>query len=192
MAHVRELAKGDAKGLASFLLRLGPATVRYWNRFGKLSEGTALAVAKRQASIKKNEERGYVALDGQTIVGYGFLRFFPEKPQKKTTCSLGIAVEDRHQHMGIGSELVEKMIREARRLCMRKIWLGTYSSNSRALKFYRNLGFQVEGVFMSDEYFDGKPFHTVSMALFLDGTGDENKARRAMLMDAIEKGKFDR
>ncbi|MFH1750943.1 MAG: GNAT family N-acetyltransferase [Candidatus Micrarchaeota archaeon] len=192
MAHIRELARGDAKDLASFLLRLSPETLRFWNRFGKLSKSSAYAVAKRQASLKKNEERGYVALDGRTIVGYGFLRFFPEKPQKKTTCSLGIAVEDRYQNMGIGSALVEKMIREARRLRMRKIWLGTYSSNSRALKFYRNLGFQVEGVFMSDEYFDGKPFHTASMALFLDGTGDANKARRAMLMDAIEKGKTDR
>ena len=51
---------------------------------------------------------------------------------------------------------------------------------------YNNLGFEIEGIFMYDEYFEGKPRHVVSMALFLSDDCKNSKTERKKFIKQIE------
>ena len=58
------------------------------------------------------------------------------------------------------------MIEVAWKKKFEKIWLTTYYDNKAALKIYRKLGFEVEGIFINEEKINGKPRQVVSMGLF--------------------------
>jgi ribosomal protein S18 acetylase RimI-like enzyme len=164
---IRELRKTD--NLKEFFLSLSKESVYYWNRFGDVrDERIAEKAANEQLNKPIQEEKGFVVLDNGEIIGYGFLRYFPDKKQKRYTVSLGIVVSDKSQGKGIGKNLMDYMIEQAKKDSIKKIWLGVYSDNERAVKFYQKLGFEIEGIFMHDEYFDNKPRHVISMALFLE------------------------
>jgi ribosomal protein S18 acetylase RimI-like enzyme len=129
------------------------------------------------------QEKGFLAVDKQgQVMGYGFLRYFPEKKEKRYTTSLGIVVSDKFQGQGVGKALMDYMIGEAKKQNMKKIWLGVYSDNEKAIEFYKKFGFEIEGVFMYDEYFDNHPRHVVSMALFLDENIKDTKELRKQFM----------
>ena len=186
MTAIRALQKEDQSKLAEFFKNLSAVSLRMMNRFGEdLDEEKSVEIAREQVEKDEREELGFVAEAEGQITGYGFLRFFPGKPQKKTTCSLGVIVSDDFQGQGLGMKLMDAMIEKAKALGMKKIWLGTYTSNDKALGLYRKLGFQLEGVFMADEFFEGKPFHTVSMALFLDGSGEAVKRERQEIIERL-------
>ena len=168
------LQPSHLKQLLEFFLGLSNDTVFLMNRFGKVNNKTnAMKVSDEMVYKMQKEELGFVAIEKEKIIGYGFLRFFGKRhhllPQKDTTCSLGIVVADNQQGKGIGKKLMGAMIRKAKEIGMRKIWLATYAHNIPAFKLYRKLGFEIEGIFMHDEHFGKKDFHVVSMARFLDG-----------------------
>jgi ribosomal protein S18 acetylase RimI-like enzyme len=174
--------------LQDFFLRLKPATYEFWNRFGILSdEKKALEVSETQVNLPKEQEIGFIAIDNGLIKGYSFLRFFPEKKIKRFTNSLGIVVDDEFQNQGIGKKLMNEMIFFSKTNGYKKVWLATYTDNKRALHIYSKLGFEVEGIFMYDEYFDDKPKHVVSMALFLDENLKDSRNRRFDFIKEIEK-----
>ncbi len=175
---LRDFKKNDAEALSDFFLTLGPRTLFFWNRFGtRFDPAHARKVAHAQAAIPVKQEKGFVACAGNKIVGYCYLRFFPDKPQKRGTASLGMVVSDRHQNRGIGRRMMKIMIDYCRRKKMQKIWLATYTDNERTRPFYESFGFIPEGVFLFDEFFKARPRHVLSMARFL-GPSVQKKASR--------------
>lgn len=166
---LRQLSPQDEHALAIFLESLKPKTLHLWNRFGtRISIEAAHKIAAGQVRKSVDQEKGFIAIVRNEIVGYSYLRFFPEKPQKKGTASLGLVVQDDFQGMGIGSKLMMAMIEYAKDKKMIKIWLSTYADNKMTRHFYKPFGFLREGIFMFDEYFGKKPRHVISMAKFLD------------------------
>ena len=186
--NIRELKRTDKKLLREFLLSLSPTTLLFWNRFGtKINRKKAEKIAKQQMLMDKKKERGFVAVINNKVVGYAYLRFFPDKPQKKFTASLGIVVSDKYQGMGIGKKLMEHLINFSKKIGLKKIWLATYFDNIRALHIYKKYGFEVEGIFMYDEFFGKTPKHVVSMALFLDKSiKRKSKRERKKLINQVE------
>lgn len=166
---MRTFTLKDRDALISFLCKLSSESIYFWNRFGtkRFTPQTAKEVAYKQAEISQKQEVGFVAYSGDELVGYCYLRFFPDKPQKKGTASLGMVVRDDFQNQGVGRKMMEHMIAYCRKHQRNKIWLSTYSDNERTLYFYKQFGFIAEGIFMFDEYFGKKPRHVVSMAKFL-------------------------
>lgn len=165
---LRDFKKSDAPALSDFFMTLGRETLFFWNRFGTSFEpARARKVADAQAAIPVKQEKGFVACDGNKIVGYCYLRFFPDKPQKAGTASLGMVVADRYQNRGIGRRMMKTMIDYCRLKRMKKIWLATYTDNKRTRPFYESFGFIPEGVFLFDEFFKTRPRHVLSMARFL-------------------------
>lgn len=179
---IKMLEPSDEDRLARFFCSLDDEIFINWNRFGKINEEKlAIQVAKKQVSLPLTREVGFVALKESVIVGYGYLRFFPEKPQKRYTASLGIVIQTAFQKRGIGSKLLYTLIDYATKRNLKKIWLATYSDNIEALRFYRRFGFEVEGIFMYDEYFDSFPRHVVSMALYLDPAIENPRSLKVFL-----------
>lgn len=120
---IRQLKKIDELELKNFFTGLGEATLYNWNRFGDVrNKKKAVKIAHQQIQEPLKEEKGFVAInDLGEIMGYGYLRYFPEKKQKKYTTSLGIVVRDRFQAQGIGTKLVNYMLEDARKSGMKKV-----------------------------------------------------------------------
>ncbi|GEM_PF-2603358 len=183
---IREIEKKDEIKLRDFLTKLSQKTLHNWNRFGtEIGKKAAENVSKEQARKSKKEERGFIAIgEGGEIIGYGFLRYFPEKNQKRFNVSLGIVVADDFQGKGVGRALMNYLVKHSVKEKTKKIWLSVYADNKSAVKFYNSLGFEVEGIFMYDEYFDKNPRHVVSMAKFLDKSiKDPSFLRKKLIKD---------
>lgn len=185
---IRILKRSDKDKLKDFLLSLSENTLLNWNRFGyKISELKAKEIACEQVNLSSKKELGFVSIFNDKIVGYGYLRFFTDKPQKKYTTSLGIIISNKYQCMGLGTTMMEHLIKIAKKLEMKKIWLATYSDNFDAYRFYKKFNFEIEGIFMYDEYFGNKPRHVISMALFLDNSIISSSKKRDDIISKLEK-----
>ena len=49
---------------------------------------------------------------------------------------------------------------------LEKIWLTVQLGNKKAIKLYKSLGFNIEGIFLNDEEENGKYQTIISMAIF--------------------------
>lgn len=156
------------KGLYDFFLSLSNKTLYNFTPFGRVNEPSIARKTSEELTKKSlKEQKNFGIYINSKLIGFGFLKFF-EKLQKKYTCSLGIVIGDGYQSKGYGAKLLQHMINWARNHRYKKIWLTVYSDNSQAMKLYKKFGFQIEGIFMYDEYFKKIPRHVVSMALIFD------------------------
>jgi len=61
-----------------------------------------------------------------------------------------------------------------------KIWLTVYHDNLNAYKIYKELGFEVEGIFLYDEKFRGEFKHKISMAIFKKHSNNESERKKIL------------
>jgi GNAT superfamily N-acetyltransferase len=106
------------------------------------------------------------AFVGSKMVAYGFLKL-NKQPFRKDLCNLGLVVHHEYRGKGIGALFVKKLIEEARNKYIRKIWINVYSDNSRAVKFWLEQGFQIEGFLKDNENWDGSLRSMFQMCMFL-------------------------
>lgn len=187
---IRELRQGDAGKLEEFFKCLTPEIYSKWNRFGfSLEDFDPALAARKQCNMDIDQEVGFITLDDDdSIAGYSYLRFFPEKRTKKHNASLGIVVAPGYQGKGVGNQLMLFMHDWAKTNGIKKVWLATYARNKNALRLYKKLGYQIEGIFMYDERSDEGWDHVVSMALMLDPEFKQAADERKLLMKEIEGG----
>ena len=175
---IREVTQSqeDKLKLAAFISSLSDKTTSLWNPYGLHPQEKAERIAEELQRRQDLRQFSLVALEEGQIVGLAYIRYMPDiKPFLRDKVSEGIVVSDRFQGKGVGSQLMEALIRKARSMGIRKIWASTYLDNIRSRKFHEKHGFVVEGVFFDDEnwdltdcrYFKGKR-SVLSMALFLD------------------------
>tara|TARA_B100000029_G_scaffold514685_2_gene618448 strand:+ start:4269 stop:4823 length:555 start_codon:yes stop_codon:yes gene_type:complete len=146
-----------------FLKNLSKKTYRDFNTFGIVNNSTIHSIVTNE--ISRKDKIKFFTFVNNELISYSFLTKF-EKKTKNHNCTLGIVIADKWQNMHLGKEICKHMIKRAWKKNYKKIWLTVFYDNSRALKMYTDLGFQIEGVFMNDEKIDGKFRHVVSMALF--------------------------
>lgn len=82
---------------------------------------------------------GFIALDDQEWIGLITFTFL------ETDCEI-ISVDSLRENKGIGKNLVEKVVEEARANQCRRVHLTTTNDNLRALGFYQKLGFQLSAL----------------------------------------------
>lgn len=141
--------------------------------------------AKRlsKSLLKEKNQKIFGSFSENKMTGYGILRFFP-KETKKSICNLGIVTSKEFRGRGYGTMLANEMIKWAKKNNFKKIWLTVYSDNLKAINFYSKLDFQMEGIFMYDEYFGDRARHCVSMALFFN---NNPKNERKKLWENLSK-----
>jgi RimJ/RimL family protein N-acetyltransferase len=189
--RIRELRRKDTKGLTEFFRRLSPEIFVFWNRLGfSVRELMRNNMAEIICALEPRKERGFICLDNnKKVIGYSHLRFFPEKKTKRQSASLGIVVLEEFQNRGIGTKMMRYMHSWAKQKGITKIWLHVYTKNKKAIRLYKKLGYQIEGVFMYDELSRFGWDHTVSMALFLDRKFKDALPERCRLIEAIRDGR---
>jgi len=100
------------------------------------------------------------------MVAYGFLKF-NQQPFRRDLCNLGLVVHHEYRGKGVGGVFVQKLIEEARKRNIRKIWINSYADNSKAMKFWLEQGFQIEGFLKNNENWDGNLRSMFQMCMFL-------------------------
>lgn len=85
-------------------------------------------------------ENGYylVAKDKNRILGYSGFRFVLDEAHITT-----LAVHHRSRKKGIGTKLIEQLIKDARPMGLKKLYLEVRQSNTPAQKIYKKMGFKV-------------------------------------------------
>jgi RimJ/RimL family protein N-acetyltransferase len=159
--RIEETAEPDH--LKEFLLSLTNDTLFTFNHFGHVKRSNVDAIVQKELA-RKDKIKFFSFIDDE-MVAYSFLTLF-DKPTKKHNCILGIVIRDSWQGKGLGKEICTHMIKKAWKVGLEKVWLNVHSDNPRAIRLYKSLGFEIEGVFMADEIVKGDVRHIVSMAIF--------------------------
>ena len=170
------------KKFKDFLLLLSKNSQNTFNHFGKINKKNIDSIVKKE--LKRKDKIKFFTFLNDELAGYGFLTKF-EKYSKKHNCILGIVVSDSYQNKGLGKIICEQMIKNAWKKGLKKIWLNVHYDNPRAFNLYKSLGFQIEGLFVSDERIKGIDRHIVSMGLIKNKSFTLND--RVKLCKKLEK-----
>jgi ribosomal protein S18 acetylase RimI-like enzyme len=130
---VRLLSSGDVSALQRFNANLSPATRSVFTPH-PYDEAAILRLAQRTA---EGLDRIYVALAGEEIIGYFFIRYLRDRAPR-----LGIGIADAYQGQGLGEQMMTVLIGEARAAGCEGIDLTTVRGNVRARRLYEKMGFR--------------------------------------------------
>lgn len=132
-AVIRKVNPDDYDALVHFFEENNSYKItRQFNPF-PLNKNTA-----RDIALREQLDHYYVALISNRIVGLCMLR---GAGAGYSAPSFGILVGDGFQRRGLGRELSEYAIAQARLLGYNKVRLSVYASNKRAVRLYTSLGF---------------------------------------------------
>ncbi|MCE9600431.1 MAG: GNAT family N-acetyltransferase [Spirochaetia bacterium] len=112
---------------------------------------------------------GFVALDGNgEVIGDIHAEYLQVYIFRNVLSNLTIAVHPEHQGQGIGKQLFQRFIAEARRnKNLERIELFCKERNHSAVKMYESLGFKVEGILRNRTNLDGVPENDLVMGYVL-------------------------
>ena|GEM_PF-993031 len=138
--HIRRLQGDDAERLERFLRSLSRETTDFYQPYG-FDPASAREIAQRW---EQADQLHLVATRGEggdeEIVAHAFLwRTNTERPL------LGICVTDAHQGRGLGTRLVERLVRRALMMGKPALRLTVYPKNRRAQHVYGKFGFGMVG-----------------------------------------------
>ena len=91
---------------------------------------------------QKGEDLYYIAVEGQTVLGYGMLRGWDDG---YAVPSLGVAIHPAVRGTGLGRAFTYFLHAAARRKGAKQVRLKVYPDNAAALNLYRKLGYLFSG-----------------------------------------------
>lgn len=133
---VRRLRPGDEKTLQAFNAGLRPESEQ-WFRCHRYDDATVAKVLARSAA---GEDLVLGVFDGPRMVGYFFLWYF-----RNPVPLLGIGLQDDYQGSGLGRQMMELLVAEARAAGRDGVELTTMMQNHRAYALYEKVGFHHYG-----------------------------------------------
>ncbi len=108
--------------------------------------------------IRTNIENNYVEYVAEikgNIVGWADV--IPKQKQAlRHIGELGIGVVAEHRGMGIGKELLKKVLAGAWGSGLKRVELEVFASNTNAVALYKKFGFEHEGTKRNARYVDGR------------------------------------
>ena len=130
---VRRLQDGD-----------GPALQRFNAGLTERTRSVFLPHAYDDSTVAEYVERSntgadriYIALSGNEIVAYFFLWGIV-----KPNALLGIGITDAYQDRGLGTQMMQILIDDAKAIGLQGIELTTVPDNERGFHLYKKMGFQ--------------------------------------------------
>ena len=132
---IRKISLNDIHLIKLFLQNAGTSlnTFRYYD--------------KRPLDIVSEHVYTIILLDGELPIGYGHL----DNSDNKSTVWLGIALAEQYLGKGLGSILLNNLIKEADKLNYLIIQLTVDSENIPAIRLYKKFGFKILKEINSDK-----------------------------------------
>jgi len=97
----------------------------------------------------------------------GHTRAFTTPGTCAHVADLGMALIEGYRNQGLGSRLMDAIIDWAGLKGLRKLTLGVFANNLRAIHVYEKFGFAVEGVLTEQHLVQGEYVDEIVMAKFL-------------------------
>lgn len=128
----RSLQKGDEARLAAFNKALSKRSRSFFLPHAYDDESLKKAIRRAE----NNEDAAFIALDGERVAAYWFLWWF-----NTDFPVLGIGILDEYHGQGLGSMLMDHLIKLARESGCRAIELTTALDNKAGKALYEKKGF---------------------------------------------------
>jgi len=130
---VRRLRRGDGPALQAFDAGLSEQTRSVFLPHAYDDDTVAEYIGRSE----QNVDRTYIALAGDRIVAYFFLWEIG-----RPNAILGIGITDAYQNQGLGTQMVQILLEDAKALGLQGIELTTVPDNVRAFHLYEKVGFR--------------------------------------------------
>ncbi|KRQ87797.1 Spermidine N(1)-acetyltransferase [Caloramator mitchellensis] len=165
---IRPITADDAAAMIDYMNVIGGESD--FLTFGPGELNITLEVERNiiKGFLEKNNALFIVAVaDGKII---GALSFSGGGRKRLAhTGEFGVSVLKEYWGKGIGQELIKYLIDWAKETkIIRKINLRTRSDNERAVRLYKKLGFEEEGLIRRDFMIDGKFYDSLMMGMLID------------------------
>lgn len=142
---IRPLESGDTRALLTFANTLIAEDTYIMLSGKKMTFAQEKKyVSDALESMKKHEKVRLVVTLGGIIIGSGEIR--RGERRKRHVGEIGISVLQPYRGHGVGSELMRRLIRDAKRLGLRMLMLHCFENNVPALMLYKKFGFIPCGV----------------------------------------------
>ena len=96
-------------------------------------------VVSRETLHDTRIQPGFAAIADGEVIGYAQYNIASDN------CEI-IVLESMRQNQGVGSALINEVIRTAREASCRRVWLVTTNDNTHAIRFYQRFGFALGAV----------------------------------------------
>lgn len=97
------------------------------------------------------------------MIGFAFLRIKRRLPNEHFSAELGIMVDEVHRGKGLGSKLMDNLIKLARKEGLKKICLTFLVDNYRAIRIYEKFGFRKTKFIKDCDVYHGKKYDCIEM-----------------------------
>lgn len=165
---IRKTIVADAEAMLEYVYKIGSESDNLTFGKGELNINLAQEEEFLESFSKKSNSLHIIAeLDGMII---GSLNFTGGgRPRIAHTGEFGVSVLKEFWGQGLGTNLVEYMIRWSKETgIIRKINLRVRTDNLPAIQVYKKLGFREEGLITREFLINGKFFDLYSMGLMID------------------------
>jgi RimJ/RimL family protein N-acetyltransferase len=118
------------------------------------------------ARLEKDQVLYMVAeIDGHVVASS---EITPKGGYEKHVGTVGIAIKDGYRDIGVGTEMMEELVRQARAMGLKVLTLNCFAGNERAIHVYRKVGFVETGRVPMKHLRDGKYTDDIIMTKRLD------------------------
>jgi RimJ/RimL family protein N-acetyltransferase len=160
--EIRKATPKDANAVASFFRK----SLSYFPYVGR-KEYPESKKEKFISAIKKKEAIFCLAFTENKVIGV--CSFFHKKRGRiRIRGDVGITISPQWQNRGVGTKMLQALIKEARKKGLRKLEAEVVCKNKPSVVLFKKVGFRVEGkkrkTFITD---DGKIIDTYVMGLVL-------------------------
>jgi len=103
----------------------------------------------------------------EEVLGFAYLDIRRQLHDGRFLAVLGTGIEDSYQGMGLGSGLMEELIKLGREENVGEITLTVLSCNIRAINMYMKYGFKQLGTVKDGDFWMGNKYDYIEMELYL-------------------------
>ena len=151
---IREAVPDDAEKMILYLNQVGGETdnlLHGENEFTVPIEGV-----KRKLAVSKDSENSVVliALKNEQIIARAELEgYYPARIRHRAVFS--ISVRKEYWNQGIGTEMIKRIVEQAKKMKLRIIELEVITDNGRGIHLYHKMGFADIGIYKDYFYVNG-------------------------------------
>jgi ribosomal protein S18 acetylase RimI-like enzyme len=167
MANIKLIEQQDAQAYYDFHVEMSKQTdylLLTQDEVGALTVDDYKKVVDRSLNLERNVV--FVAKDEEKIAGAIWVQGFKVSKMKHIAC-FGIGVLKQYQNQSIASQLYRQAELYLKCNGVERIQITVIDENTQACKFYKKLGFEVEGELKKSVYMNNKYYNEIQLAKFI-------------------------